>query len=70
MAQGKTVREYIEALEKNKSEKPAQVREGLETFVELWRKAVTNGVVAMEDDIEAALVKIEGKGGLYPAAEE
>jgi hypothetical protein len=36
----------------------------------LWKKAISNGVVGASDDINDALAKIEGRGGLYSAAEE
>jgi len=65
----RNVKEFLEELEKNKSKKPDQVREGLEMYVELWKKAIGNGVVPEADDLEVALAKVEGIGGLYKAAE-
>ncbi len=68
-AKAKSVKEYLGDLEKNKSEKPDHVKEGLEMYVDLWKKAISNGVVSEDDGLDAALVKIEGRGGLYQAAE-
>jgi len=45
------------------------VKEGLEVYLDLWKKAVANGVVTEEDDVESALEKIEMKGGLYASAD-
>ena len=45
------------------------MKEGLELYLDLWRKVVANGVVLPEDDVEVALQKIEKKGGLYAAVE-
>ena len=63
------VGDYLDELERSKGERPDQVREGLEVYIGLWRKAIENGVVSTSDDVELALEKIEGKGGLYRAAE-
>jgi hypothetical protein len=70
MVAPKRLSEYLAELERNKDEKPDQVREGIEIYLELWKKAVGNGVVLPSDDIGAALAKVEGKGGLYKAAED
>ena len=61
---------YLKELEHSAKEKPEQVREGLEIYVGLWRKAVERGVVGLTDDIGSALEKVERAGGLYKAAEE
>ena len=66
----KKVEDYLEELEKNKNGKPDQVREGIEIYLGLWRKALDRGVVLPSDEISAALAKVEGKGGLYKAAED
>lgn len=65
----KSVQDYLVELERTKAGRTEQVREGLETYIELWRKALEKGVVEAGDDVETALEKIEQKGGLYKAAE-
>ena len=69
-ARKRTVQDYIGELERTKEGRPEQVKEGLEIYVELWKKAIRNGVVSTEDDVEEALEKIEEGGGLYAAAGE
>ncbi len=69
-AKARSVQDYLEELDKSKSERAEQVREGLDIYIGLWRKAITNGVVSPSDDVEYALERIEEKGGLYQAAEE
>jgi hypothetical protein len=64
----RTVAAYIEELERTKEGRPEQVKDGLEVYVELWKRAMSNGVVSAEDEVEAALEKIEARGGLYAAA--
>lgn len=66
----KNVTEYLEELERNKDDKPDQVRDGIEIYLGLWRRALERGVVLPSDEIGAALAKIEEKGGLYKAAED
>jgi hypothetical protein len=39
-AKVRTLEEYLAALEDKKSEKPEQVRDGIEIYVGLWRKAI------------------------------
>jgi hypothetical protein len=63
-----TVREYLAELEKSKKEKPDQVREALDIYLDLWRRTVKSGAVGLSDPITEALAKIEGKGGLYRSA--
>lgn len=63
------VGEYIRELESTIEGRPEQVKQGLEIYIDLWKKAVENGAISMTDDVETALQKIEGKGGLYRAAE-
>ena len=65
----KKVGEYLEELEIGKDERPEQVRQGVEAYVELWRKAIENGVVEATDELNDALQKIEAKGGLLKASE-
>ncbi len=66
----KSVEEYLKELGVLKKEKPAQIREALEIYIELWKKTVERGVVQPTDDIETALTKIDKQGGLYVAAGE
>jgi hypothetical protein len=66
----KKVREYLSDLEKSSEGREQQVKEGLELYVELWRKALLNGVISEDDGVEEALEKLDAKGGLYVAAEE
>ena len=70
MTKGKDVRTYLEELEKTKEGRTEQVREGLEIYISLWRRAMERGVVAGTDGVDDALVKIESEGGLYMAAGE
>lgn len=64
----KSVRAYLRELEATKEGRPEQVKEGLEMYIDLWKKAIERGVVAESDEVERALVKIDEKGGLYKAA--
>ena len=66
---GMVVREYLTQLKATKKGKPAQIKEALDIYIELWDKAVENGTVADGDEIGSALAKIERVGGLYRAAE-
>lgn len=68
MKRSKTVGEYIKELKENKKEKPAQIKEALEVYIELWQGAIENGIVSIQDSIDDALSKVESKGGLYQAA--
>jgi len=70
VTKGKDVRTYIEELERTKEGRTEQVREGLETYIGLWRKAIEKEVIAETDRVDDALAKIEGQGGLYVAAGE
>lgn len=69
-AKMKDVRGYLEELERLKEGKPDQVREGIETYIELWKKALERGVVNPNDGMPDALAKIDEKGGLYKATED
>ncbi|MCL4356051.1 MAG: hypothetical protein JRM79_01780 [Nitrososphaerota archaeon] len=68
MSEGASVRDYLRQLERTKARKDGQVKEGLETFIGLWEKAIENRVVGETDSVEAALAKLEKAGGLYRAA--
>ena len=70
MTRAKDVRTYLDELERTKEGRTEQVREGLEIYVSLWRKALERGVIAETDGVDDALMKIEGAGGLYKAAGE
>ena len=69
-AKMKDVRGYLEELERLKEAKPDQVREGIEIYIELWKKALERGVVTLNDEMPDALRKIDEKGGLYKATED
>ncbi len=69
MTQMKKVGEYLAELEKTKDDREEQVKEGLEIYIDLWKKTIENGVVQESDLVEDALEKIEVHGGLYKAAE-
>jgi hypothetical protein len=62
--------EYLRKLEEGAEERDDQVRDGIELYVGLWKKAVEAGAVSMEDRLDSALEKVERKGGLYEAAGE
>jgi hypothetical protein len=69
MTKRKNVEDYLADLEKTKNDREEQVKEGLEIYIDLWKKTIENGVVRESDLVEEALEKIEEKGGLYKAAE-
>jgi hypothetical protein len=66
----RNVRDYLKELEGTKEGRDPQVKEGLEIYVELWKKAIEKGVVNDSDGVDEALAKLEAKGGLYKAAED
>jgi len=66
----RTVKEYMDELERSRKEKPDQVKEALEIYLDLWRKAVKKGVVGPSDPIGEALKKVDSAGGLYKSAGE
>ena len=65
----RTVKEYIEELEKTKSERTGTVLDGLEIYIDLWKRALENGTITESQEVDEALERIEEKGGLYKAAE-
>ena len=69
MTQRKNVGEYLAELEKTKNDREEQVKEGLEIYIDLWKKTIEKGIVRESDLVEDALEKIEVKGGLYKASE-
>jgi hypothetical protein len=62
------VREYLKQLKETKKGKPPQIREALDIYIDLWEKVVEREIVSLDDEIEAALSKIDEAGGLYQAA--
>lgn len=66
---GKTVREYLDELEDSRKDKSDQVRDALDIYVDMWRKAIERGVIEPGDEIGAALAKIDELGGLNQVAE-
>jgi len=63
------VKEYIEQLRETRKGKPPQVRDALDIYLELWDKVIKNGTVSQEDEVAAALAKLDEAGGLYEAAD-
>lgn len=64
----KSVGEYLRELEETKEGREPQVKEGLEIYVGLWKRAMERGVVGGSDRVDDALTKIEAAGGLQKAA--
>jgi hypothetical protein len=64
------VREYLKELNEAKKEKPNQIKEAIDIYIDLWKKTIEKGIVDPTDDIDTALSKIDEKGGLYQASEE
>jgi hypothetical protein len=64
----KTVGEYLKELRETKKEKPAQVKDALEIYIDLWESAIEKKTIVREDPIDDALAKLDAKGGLYLAA--
>ncbi len=62
------VKGYLDQLKETKKGKPAQIRDALDIYIELWEKAIENGTVLESDEIDVALSKIDKAGGLYEAA--
>ena len=69
-SRAKDVRSYMDELKRTKNDRPAQVKEGLEIYLDLWEKAIERVVVEETDGVESALAKIEKEGGLHAAAGE
>jgi hypothetical protein len=68
-AKARLVGDYLKELEGSMEGRTDQVRDGLQIYIDLWKKAIENGVVSANDDVETALGKLETKGGLYKASE-
>jgi len=62
------VREYLDQLKETRKGKPAQIREALDIYVDMWDKVIKNGTVLEDDEVALALSKIDKAGGLYEAA--
>jgi hypothetical protein len=61
---------YLKELRQTRKEKPDQVREALEIYVQLWESVIRKGIISPDDDIGEALKKIDAIGGLYQAAQD
>lgn len=61
------VREYLKQLKETRKGKPPQIRDALDTYMELWGKAIENGTVSEDDEVAEALSKLDKAGGLYEA---
>ena len=46
---------YLKELRKTRKEKPDQVREALEIYVQLWESVIRKGIISPDDDIGEAL---------------
>lgn len=64
----KTVREYLKELRQARGNKPEDVKEALDAYLDLWKKAMENGTVEETEDIADALLKLDRLGGLYEVA--
>lgn len=62
------VKEYLDQLKETRKGKPAQIREALDIYVEMWDRVIKNGTVSEQDEVALALSKIDKAGGLYEAA--
>ena len=62
------MKDYIGELESTKNDRPQQVKEGLEIYVDLWKRAIQRGVISEDDSVNDALAKLEEHGGLYKVA--
>jgi hypothetical protein len=66
----KSVDSYLRELKDSKKEKPQQIKDAIEIYIDLWEKVIKKGIVGGDDDVESALIKIDASGGLYKAAED
>ncbi len=64
------VGEYLQGLKEAEKEKPQQIKEAIEIYIDLWKKTIEKGIVQPTDDIDTALSKIDKRGGLYAAGGE
>ncbi|MDG6910387.1 MAG: hypothetical protein JRN08_08465 [Nitrososphaerota archaeon] len=65
----KRVRDYLDELERTKGSREPQVKEGLETYIDLWKRAIGKGILSPDDGVDDALRKLDEAGGLYKATE-
>jgi hypothetical protein len=71
MAAGKkSVKEYLAELQKGSPERPDQVKDAIEIYVDLWKSAVKKRIIEEGDEVSDALRKIDAAGGLYAVAHE
>ncbi|MDA4114188.1 MAG: hypothetical protein OK474_09100 [Thaumarchaeota archaeon] len=61
---------YLKELRQTKKEKPDQIKEALEIYIQLWERVIEKGLIRPDDDIDEALKKIDANGGLYHAADD
>jgi hypothetical protein len=61
---------YLKELRQTKKEKPDQIREALEIYIQLWESVIEKGLIQPDDEIDEALKKIDASGGLYHAAQD
>lgn len=66
----KTVEEYLKELRQSKKDKPRQVKEALEVYIELWETAIEKKVVNREESVYDAVEKLDAKGSLYKAVSD
>ncbi len=67
-AKVRNVGDYLAELERSKKDRNDQVREGLEIYIDLWKRAIGRGVIEEGDNVDEALAKMDRVGGLYKAA--
>ncbi len=60
---------YLKELRQTRKEKPDQIKEALEIYIQLWESVIRKGIIVPDDDIGEALKKIDASGGLYQAAQ-
>ena len=61
---------YLRELRQTKGEKPDQIKEALEIYIQLWESVIEKGLIRPDDPIDEALKKIDASGGLYHAAQD
>ena len=61
---------YLKELRQTKKEKPDQIKEALEIYIQLWESVIEKGLIRPDDTVDEALKKIDANGGLYHAAED
>ena len=64
----KTVEEYLKELGQGRANKPDDVKEALDTYLELWKTAIEKGTIDGDEGIADALLKLDKLGGLYAVA--